>query len=298
MFWILIAFIGPICHGFANVLDNYLTNKIFKSVWTLAFYSAFFNILFLPLIFIIQIPGIPPASAVPFLLIVGVIDVLYLFPYYKALQNDDTSVISALFSVGKIFVPIFAFLLVGEKLQFTQYLGFLIIVLGSVSLTLNNHGGIRLNKSFFYMLLCSILLAVEAVVYKYIFENIGWSTGFAWAMPISTLVVLGFLFVPKIRRDIFKNTKDLKHNAPIFMLEEFLTFGGTVAATYAISLVPVTMKESISAFEPFFPLFYALTLARFFPNLFRERIDRRSVLKKFIIFGIMIVGIILVIGTN
>jgi drug/metabolite transporter (DMT)-like permease len=295
MFWIFIAFIGPIFHGFANVLDNYLANKLFKNVWTLAFYATLFNILFLPLVLIIEIPGIPTLSIIPFLLIVGVIDILYLFPYYKALQNDDTSIISALFSLGKIFVPFFAFLLVGEKLQLTQYLGFLIIILGSVSLTLNNHRILRLSKSFFYMLFCSILLALEAVVYKYIFEHVGWSTGFVWATPVSTVLALGFLFIPRIRQDIIRHAKDIKRNIPIFVSMEFLTFGGTVAATYAISLVPVTLKESISAFEPFFPLFYALVLGRFFPHLFREHIDRRSVIKKLLIFGIMIIGIILVV---
>ncbi|MEK7609936.1 MAG: DMT family transporter [Patescibacteria group bacterium] len=295
MYWILIAFIAPILHGFANILDNYLTNKLFKNIWTLTFYSAFFNVLFLPLVLFIEIPGIPPASTFLFFLIVGAIDVLYLFPYYKALQSDDTSIVTTLFSLGKIFVPIFAFLFVGEKLQLTQYLGFFIIILGSVSLTLNNHGALRLNKSFFYMLLCSLLLAIEAVVYKYLFENVGWSTGFVWATVVSAIFALSFLFIPKIRRNIYQHTRDLRHNAPVFAFEEFLTFGGSVASTYAISLVSVTLEKSVSAFQPLFVLIYALVLGRFFPHLFREHVDRRSVFKKFLIFAIMIVGIVLVI---
>ncbi|OGL98165.1 hypothetical protein A2318_01465 [Candidatus Uhrbacteria bacterium RIFOXYB2_FULL_45_11] len=295
MLWIFIAFLAPVLHGFANILDNYLTNQRFKNIWTLTFYSTLFNALFLPFIFFIEVPGIPPVSAVPFLLLVGTIDILYLFPYYKALQSDDTSVVSALFSLGKILIPLFAFLFVGEQLHLTQYLGFFILILASASLTLNHRGVFRLNASFFYMLLCSILLAVEAVAYKHLFDQVGWSTGFVWATCVSTMVILGFLFVTHIRRDIFKHTKDLKRNAPVFILEEFLTFGGSAASTYAISLVPVTLEKSIGAFQPLFVLLYALVLGKYFPHLFKEQIDRRSILKKSLIFLIMIAGVLLVV---
>ncbi|HCC23884.1 TPA: hypothetical protein DF272_06955 [Candidatus Falkowbacteria bacterium] len=296
MLWIFIAFIGPILHGFANVLDNYLTNKLFKSVWTLTFYSTFFNILFLPLVLLVDIPGLPPVPLLPFFFLVALIEVLYLYPYYKALQSDDTSVVSSLFSLGKIFVPIFAFLLVGEVLTLTQYLGFFIIILGGAALTLSNHGAFRFNKAFFYMLACSILLAIEAVVYKYLFENISWSTGFFWATLFSSVIIFCFLFVPKLRRDIRLQTNDLKRNAPVFALEEFLTFGGSAASTFAISLVPVTLAKSIDAFQPFFVLVYALVLGKSFPRMFRESVDLRSVIKKFIFFTIMVIGIILIVS--
>lgn len=296
MLWILIAFISPVLHGFANVLDNYLTNKLFKSVWTLTFYSTFFNILFLPLVLLVEIPGLPPVPLLPFFFLVALIEVLYLYPYYKALQSDDTSVVSSLFSLGRIFVPIFAFLFVGEVLTLTQYLGFFIIILGSTALTLNNHGILRFNKSFFYMLACSILLALEAVVYKYLFENVSWSTGFVWTTLFSSAIILCFLFVPELRRDIRKQTSDLKRNAPVFALEEFLTFGGSAASTFAISLVPVTLAKSIGAFQPFFVLVYALVLGKSFPRMFRESVERRSVVKKFMLFAIMVIGIILIVS--
>lgn len=296
MMWIVIAFISPMLYGFANVLDNYLSNKLFKSVWTLTFYSTLFNILFLPLVLLVEIPGLPPVHLLPFFFLIALIEVVYLYPYYKALQSDDTSVVSSLFSLGSIFVPIFAFFLVGEVLTVTQYLGFFIIILGSAALTLNNHQRLRFNTAFFYMLVCSMLLALEAVMYKYLFENVSWSTGFVWPTLFSFAIIVCFLFVPKLRRDIRDQTSDLKRNAPIFALEEFLTFGGAATATFVISLVPVTLAESIGAFQPFFVLVYALILGKFFPQMFRESVDRRSVVKKCMLFGIMVMGIILIVS--
>src|SRR3989338_6817845 len=218
--WLIIAFISPIFHGFASVLDNHLSNNLFKNTWTLTFYSVCFNSFFLPIVFFIDTPKFPSISLLPFFFLIGLIEVLYLYPYYKALQSDDTSVVSSLFSLGKIFVPLFAFLFIGEVLELTQYLGFFIIILGSATLTLNNQGTLHLNKSFFYMLICSILLAIEAVTYKHLFENVSWGTGFFWPTLFSTMLVLPFLLVPKLRREIVSQCKEIKRVIVLFTFVE------------------------------------------------------------------------------
>ena len=145
------------------------------------------------------------------------------------------------------------------------------------------------------MLVCSALLAIEAVVYKYLFESVSWSTGFVWTTLFSAVIIFSFLLISNIRQDIIKQASNLKRNAPIFAVEELLTFGGSAASTYVISLVSVTLEKSIEAFQPFFVLAYALVLGRFFPQMFHENIERRSLVKKFLLFVIMVVGIVLVV---
>ena len=172
MFWIFIALLSPLFHGFANILDNYLTNKIFKSVSSLVFLSAFFNFLFLPLIFLIEIPQLPTLEMLPFFILVGLIEVFYLYPYYKALQSEDTSVVSSLFELSKIFIPILAFLFLGEILSIKQYAGIFIIILSSLFLSINRHEKLfKFNKAFFLMAGCSLMLSAEAIIYKHIFNT-------------------------------------------------------------------------------------------------------------------------------
>lgn len=296
MLGILIAFVSPLLHGFANILDNYLSNTLFRNIWTLTFYSVFFNVLFLPLVFLIEIPHLPPIHLLPFFLLIALIEVLYLYPYAKALQHDDTSIVASLFSIGKIFVPVFAFLIVGEVLSVYQYLGFFIIVLSSALLTLNIKGVIRINKSFLFMLVCSVLLSIESVLYKYLFASVSWSTGFFWPTLFSFFMVLSLLCIPKQRTSIFAQLKQLRSIASILILEEFLTFGGSAASTYALSLIPVTLEKSIDSFQPLFVLLSAIVFHKFFPHLFRETIDRSSIIKKCTLFGFMIIGIVLVVS--
>ncbi|MEK6857885.1 MAG: DMT family transporter, partial [Nanoarchaeota archaeon] len=259
MLWLIIAFLGPLFHGLSNIFDNYLVNKLFKDPFILVFYSSLINLIFLPFIFLISVPSLPSLDLIPFYLLLGLINVLYLYPYYKALQNDDTSVVVSLFSLEKLLVPILAFFIVGEILSFTQYIGFFVVILSGSVLTLNNHNKkFTINKSFFYMTLVSFILAFESVLYKYVFNNVDWSTGFTWSLVASFIVTLPILLIRKNREKIHSQWHSFKSKSHVFVFEELLTFGGSAASTFAISLVPVTVVISISSVQPFFVLIFAV----------------------------------------
>lgn len=295
MSWILIALLSPFLHGFTNILDYYLTNNLFKNIWALIFYSYLLNLSFLPLVWLVGKPQLLSVNSLPFILIVGLIEVFYLYPYYKSLENDDTSIVASLFSLGKVFVPIFAYFFVGEALHFSQYLGFIIIILASGLLTLKHSSRLRLNRSFLYMFLSSLLLSLEAVIYKHIFNHVGWATGFFWTQIVAFLSITVFLIVSNRSADVIGQVINLKKGLWVFTLERLLSVGGDIAGTYAISLVPVTFGKSVDSTQPIFVLLYAFLLKKIFPNLFREQTDQKSVVKKSMLFAVTFIGIVLVV---
>lgn len=294
--WIIPALVTPLLHGFANILDNYFVTDIFKKVTTFAFFSALFNFLFLPIFILIARPSIPSIELLPFFFILGLIDVLYLIPYYKALQSEDTSIVTSLFSVGQIFVPLLAYLIVGELLSVVQYVGFVLIIVSSTLLAIDRTAKLKLNRAVFYMLLSSLLLALETVIYKYVFDNTdtSWGTAVVWPILCSFVIASTFLLFKKTRLDIKNNLGMFKKKFPLFAFEELLTFSGTAAATLAIALAPaVTLVEGVGAVQPIFVVLYAVVLGRFFPKLFKEKVDRNSVVKKVALFTIMGIGVFL-----
>ncbi|HLC59398.1 MAG TPA: hypothetical protein VJH34_02650, partial [archaeon] len=103
MLWLLIALLNPLLHGWSNIIDNVLVNRIFKNPLNLVVFSSVMNLAFLPLLFLFHIPVLPTASTLPIFILLGLLDIAYVWPYYKALQHDDTSVVSGLFSLGKVF---------------------------------------------------------------------------------------------------------------------------------------------------------------------------------------------------
>ena len=296
MIWIAIALFATVLFGIGNVLDNHLAARHFKDPWTLVFFITLLGAVFLPLVFLLDRPGLPPLRLLPWFILLAGTEVFYLYPYYKALQAEDTSVVASLFTLVKIFIPLLAFLIVGESLRITQYLGFFVIVLCGGLLAADRKQAFRLNRSFFLMALSSLLISLNAVLYKFIFNDVGWGTGFFWTVLFSIVIVLGFLAAPRLRSEIFRSAGRLRSQAGLVFLDAVCSFGGLTAATYARSLVPVTMEQSIDSFQPFFVLLYALALKRRFPRAFRESTDRRSLIRKFALFAVMVLGAVLVVS--
>ncbi len=295
--WILVAFLNPILHAFSNVLDNYLTNKLFEKKTTLIFYAALLNFVFLPFLFIfVGLPQLPNSHSILTFLGLALINVLYLYPYYKALEQNDTSTVVALFSLGQVFVPILAYFMVHEVLSFTQYSGIAIIIIASLALSLQKGSKLRVNASLWWMIVCTFILSFEYVLYKYLFESVNWITGFTWPVIFSFFFALVLLLFKSVRIDIFSNWKNFTKNIHIFGAEELTTFLGIAAGTYAVSVAPVSIVKSIMATEPAFVLLYAVIFGKKFPAIFKEKVDRSSVFQKLILFGIMGIGLYLILG--
>ncbi|MBI2485318.1 EamA family transporter [Candidatus Uhrbacteria bacterium] len=295
--WIFVAFLNPLLHAGANILDSYLVHRVFPVKVTLIFYSVLLNLLFLPpIFFFFGLPKLPDARTFFLLFALALISVGYLYPYYKALERNDTSVIVSLFALGKVFVPILAFFLVHEVLAPVQYLGVAIVVLSGVFVNFERTAGRKLNSSLWWMIGCTMILAIEAVLYKYAFLSVDWITGFTWPVALAFLSVLPTLIVPRFRRDIFNGARTFVHNAPLFAAEEFLTFAGMGAGTYAISVASVTVVQTVMSVQPIFVLVYASVFHKLFPGVFKEQLDRGSVKKKILFFILMILGVALTLA--
>jgi drug/metabolite transporter (DMT)-like permease len=294
MTWVFVAFLEPIFHAFANILDSNLTNRFFKNAWLLTLFIALAVIIFLPIVWIIEPPKLFPLHLLPFFLVVAAIELFYSYPYFKALQSDDTSVAISLFALGKILVPILAFIFVGELLKPAQYFGFMLIIVSSSALTFNR-ATLRLNKSFFYMLLSSSLLAVEVVVYKIIFSQVSWGTGYVWTMGISAIMALISLLMLLPNKNTKPELSSLKKHYPIVLLVGCVSFLGGIGFSYAIFAVTATIARSIDSFQPFFVLLYAVAFKKFFPMAFKEEINFQSLIKKVLLFIATVVGVILTV---
>lgn len=282
--------------GIANVFDNFLTNKSFQSSATLTFYSSLFNIIFIPLLFLFYHLSLPPASSIPIFILLGIINVAYLFPYYKGLQSDDTSTAVSFFSLGRIFIPISAFFIIGEKLSFEEYTGIALIIIGSILLSMKGSlKEIRLSKALFYILMAAFIISFEGVLLKYLFNmGISVGVGVAGEMLASFFCALLLLFHKKTRRDIRANFSIFRKKIPVFFVEEGATFIAFFAGSYALAIAPVSLVKSITIFSPFFVLIYAKLFGRKYPELFNEQKGVGITFKKVMLFTITAIGVIMV----
>lgn len=294
--WLFFAFLAPAFYGIANVFDNLLTNKHFKNPAVLVFYTSLFNIIFIPLLLFFYKLSWPPITTIPVFAVLGFINVAYLWPYYKGLQSDDTSTAVSFFSLGRIFIPLWAFVIVGETLSFGEYTGVLLIIISSILLSMQGSlKDIKLSKALFYILFAAFIISFEGVLLKLLF-NQGVSAGnaIAWEMIISFVFAMLLVFHKSSWVDIKSSFPLFKKKLPVFFVEEGATFIAFSAGAIALTMAPVSLVKSITIFSPFFVLLYAKIFGKKFPDLFNEQKGVGITLKKVLLFTVMTIGVLLI----
>ena len=292
--YVLIAFLTPLLHALSCIVDAHFSNNIFKKVPSLVFYATISNIIIIPFLFFFGTPIIPPLEILAILFIISLIEVCYQIPYYHALRNIDTSIVVALFSLGKISVPVLAYFIVNEKLSLTQYCGFGIILLSTFGLNFDIKK-LKINIAFFLMLIVSLLLSSSSVLSKYSLQSVDFVTVLFWGSLFATSISLSLLLLPQYRTDIISSFPKYKKRIKLFLSNEILNQGGTLAGTIALAHLPVLAVESIGSSQSIFTLLLGFVLYKIFGNRFNENLTRQEVIKKLISFITIIIGINMVL---
>lgn len=298
MFIIFIALLASAFYALATIIDSRLSNYEFNRVPTIVFFFSSISIIFLPIYLLFgKIPAFD-LKILPYVLLYGFINIFYLFPYYHAMRKIDTSIINSMFSLGYIFIPIFAYIFLNDTFSINQLIGCAIILIFNIILNLEGKTKIKLNSAFFIMLFTVFLTSISSIVEKQALNSFNWVGFIFYSAIVSILISLSFILFKKNREDIFANIKNFKKTFHLFFFDEMFTFAGNIAGAYALSHLAVIQNKAISSSQPFFVLFYTFMLGRLFSIKFKEKYDKKTIIKKLICFCAIIVGIIMVVKTN
>jgi drug/metabolite transporter (DMT)-like permease len=293
---VLAAFVEPAAHGWANVLDQYFSGSVFTRLTPFIFWSVPFSLAAIPVVWFLDPPGSVSGFFMLLIVLVVVAEIAYQYPYFWALQELDTSVVASLFSLGKVFLPFFAFWFLGESLAPAQYSGFFLIIGASVFLATDLRA-LRINRGFFFMLAASLMLVGQTLLMKYLFDNgVGWGTLIIWMSVLEAVMLTALVLLPKNRASLIESTKNLKGKWWLFLQLNAVSWLGNTVSPFALSLIPVTVARAVDGTQPMFALSYALLLSKKRPELFREYVGRDNVMKKVLLFVCMIVGATLAVA--
>lgn len=292
---LLAAFLIPFCDAIETMLENVLSNRTFKHPTTMVFYVSLSSALFVPLVFFFGLPSVPSVKLLVCYIAIAAVKVGYLYPYYLALKVVDASIVAALFALGQISVPIVSYIWLGEVLDFTQYIGFTIIIMGSLALSIKGNKIPKLSKAFYYMCVAAVIRSLGCVIEKYALnadENlinlVTYSCIFAGIMP------LAFLAVSKWRHDIVRNFPPYYGKLRYFVIIEFAAFVALIAEIYALTGLSPVLTTAVSATVPMFVLAMSLVVCKCFGACLQEKITPKIMMKKMFCFVLIVLGVILV----
>lgn len=300
MYWLIYALSGPVLWALSTHIDKYLVERYFKqgSVAVLMVFTAIIGAFAMPAIWLFR----PDVTALDqqSMAVIAVSGILYMsaiYFYLQALQTEEASTIAPFFQAAGIFGLILGFFVLGETISFFQIVGALLVIAGSVLLSLKfGQAGNRIKtRLIILMLACALAIALSSLIFKFFaVRDDFWTTTF-WNFFGQALFGITLMLMATNRRQ-FKEVIRANTRAVLSIngANELINLGGNLGVRYALLFAPLGIVQAISSTTSFFVLFIGVILSLFFPSLGREEIGIASLTQKFIAITSVVAGVLLI----
>lgn len=299
MNWFLIALIGPALWALVNHIDKYIISRYFtgRGVGSLVMFTSLSGLLISIFILIFGFGHIflSPLSIIAIALN-GALLVAAFIPYLYALENEEASWASTLYQLIPVFGYILGLIFLHEQLTGQQLFASLLVILGAVAISLDFSQRMKLKaRPFFLMILSSLMIAVNALVFKIIaLDENYWGTAFWEYIGGGVFGLFLFTCIPLYRRQFIATIQKSKQAVlTINLVSELLNIGAKLAANFASLLAPLVLVWVVNGLQPLIVFIYGVILTVFLPQFGKEDISRKTVTQKLSAMVVMLLGIFL-----
>ena len=261
-------------------------------------FTAIIGVLAMPLIWFFQ-PGVV-ALDLQSMAVIAVSGILYMgaiYFYLQALQTEEASTIAPFFQAAGVFGLILGYFVLGKKISPPQIIGVLLIIAGSVLLSLRFGQSTSHVKTHLVLLMlaCALAIALSSLIFKFFaVRDEFWTTTF-WNFAGQALFGVILMLIAENRQQFMKM---MHANAgavlSVNVANELINLGGNLGVRYTLLLAPLGIVQAISSTTSFFVLFFGVALSLFFPKLGREEIGIASLTQKIIAITFVVAGVLLI----
>lgn len=296
MVWLVFALLSNVFFSFVNIIDQLLRRNHVKHdvsltlLWVVSFFFIWLAIV--PFIDV-TVPELPKLAAA---LVAGFIAVLVALPYYYSLSVEEVSKVMPIWQFSSLFVLVMSALFLGEKLLIRHYYGFAAIFGGGLLLGLTKTvKGFRLNKAVLVVSAASIAWAVHLVLVKFFYASENFWNGFFWIYVGSFFGAAFLALLPGNFGHLKKQVSVLtKKGVALLLAATGLTFLAELSFLFAIKKGPVALVSVVGGTQLMFLFVMTVIISKYFPNILKERIDRKALLTKSAAICLMVLGLYLV----
>lgn len=234
MNWILPALIAPAVYTVVNFIDKYIVSKEVRDYRGMPIYGTIMGF-FIGTIFWI-VTGFPLLSFRDALIVLttGAFTIWAAALYFKAISTDDASKIILLFQMTPIMTLVLALMFLKETISSQQYIGFFLILLAVIGISIEKiEGKFKLSSTFLLILIVDLMWAISAVLIKFAINANSFSKILSfesWGIGLGGLIL--YLFFPNIRNAFNESIRTVRKralgimfaNEGIFVLGKSITF--------------------------------------------------------------------------
>jgi drug/metabolite transporter (DMT)-like permease len=291
--WFVPALVAALLWAGVNVADDHLLRNLYRAPGVAAGMAGCAAIIPAGIVFAGHGGISHDGAAVVPALIAGVGTTLYVYLLFLAFARHEPSVVVALGGLGQIALPIAAAIAVAERLAPGQYIGILIIAVGTGYLALLDRKSSGFSARL--VLLSSVgaaLFVGLSVCLKRAYELDSFPSVFPWFGAGSAIGGAGFLAVGGARRLGPVVAAAGKRLLALIAVIEAVNGLADYLQGWAISRGPVSAVRAIEGSQPLFVLAIGVILARVTGEASREH--GTAVWAKAAVFVSVIVGVVLV----
>ncbi len=280
--WLIYIIITYFILAFIFTVDKYLLDKKLKNNLN---YTIFLGMVYFLTIILIPFSDFSKISFIYIILglFAGGLFCFSLIFHFKALKCDDISVVVPLGSIKSILVLILSIIFLKESLNNKEITAFVFFLIGGGILSIRKFSlkEIKVTPALKYLALCSILFAITSILIKYLLTNVPVFEGFILLRVGTGIAGISFLLNKKVRKSFKSDFSGLSIKIRgIFILNQTIGVATHYLLNLAISLASISLINAALGLLHVFVFILALLCTIFFPNIIKENLDKRIILKK------------------
>jgi len=291
MLWVYLTLLAVALWAVVNIIDKYVISKRLSEPVVYPIITGFVGLIAAIAVFLFHGVVFPAMNILIVSLLLGILLVIAMILYCKALKTEDISRVLPLIYTSPFFVLLFATIFLNEAFTIQKYFGIFLILIGAVLISIKKTARITISKAFVLIMTCSFIYGVHDTLRKYALNYTDFWSVFAFiqiGVFIASLFILYFYFA-----DFKKILK--RRTLAIMITGESLSAVSFFITAIAVSIGFVSLIAALQATQPFFVLLYVTIISIFAPKILKEEIKGSVILLKIIAIVCMFIGAYLII---
>lgn len=218
--------------------------------------------------------------------------------YFKAIEENDASIVVVMFQLIPVFSYILALILFNETLNVYQIIGSIIILFSAIiiSFDFNEKNKGRKFKALVLMTMSSLFYSIYYIFFDIAIRNSSYYSCAFW-YQISLLLIGIALLCIKAFRIPFMNA--IKKNGKRYLIlnttNEALNLSANLLVNFANLMIPVALVNVLNGFQGSFVFILGVLGTIFFPRYIKEDLRKNTLIQKIICIVLSIVGLIILV---
>lgn len=305
MTWLPFALIAPIVATIINFIDKLVVETRIPSSRAVVVYLSLTNSVIGMLIWLVSGAVIILTDTAITLILSGMFFPIGVLLYFTALSHEETSKVIVLNQMTPIVVLGLSVALLGETITLLQLVGFLLILVSAIGISLTKQKGKLPGLSLVFWLLLGAafsralnVVLSAGVVNEFVvdFQTLLISIAYVnFGIGLGGLVA--YLFLPAVRHAFNQHIRQPKAWQAFY----YLIFSeGLVVVVRGLTFVafvlggPVALVSVIGGTQVFYAVIFGWILTLLIPQVYQETITRQDILRKLFWAGVLFVGLMLV----